>query len=117
MRCQITECAVKLFGDLFLATEQELKLKFTNLQAQIERVYPHVSAKYVALRGIKNLTYLLWMVSRILSPPLTGRGALPGRIEAMADEATTKIIAASNRAAQEFNFDRADLDPILVSSL
>ena len=92
-------------------------MKFTNFQAQIERVYPHVSAKYVALRGIKNLTYLIWMVSRILSPPLNERGALPSNIEALAEEATTKIIAASNRAAQEFHYDRADLDPILVSSL
>ena len=39
------------------------------MQVQIERVYGlHVSAKYVALAGIKNLIYLVWMTVRILSP-------------------------------------------------
>ena len=70
VRYQVTLCAIDLFSHLFLASEQELKVKYgAAMQVQIERVYGlQVSAKYVALSGIKNLIYLLWMTVRILSP-------------------------------------------------
>ena len=73
---QVTLCCLDLFSSLLLASEQELKIKYgAAMQAQIERVYGlHISAKYVALTGIKNLIYLVWMAVKILSPtPGPGR--------------------------------------------
>ena len=93
MRHEVTLCTLDLLTNLFLASEQELKVRYgSSMQSQIERVYGlHVSAKYVALSGIKNLIYLVWMTVHTLSPANSDR-QLPEEIEELTEELTGKIM-------------------------
>ena len=89
IRKQVALCTLDLLGNLFLTTERDLQLKYAAMQQQIERVYQlHISAKYVALSGIKNLIYLVWMAAKVLSPP----GQMPEEIERVVQLLTDQIM-------------------------
>jgi predicted nucleic acid-binding protein len=50
--------------DMLLMHERELKVKYKEMNQQIERIHGlQMNAKYVGLSGTKNIVFGLWLIT------------------------------------------------------
>ena len=74
-----------------------------------------MSAKYVALSGVKNLIYLLWIAARVLFLSKEGT-QVPEEIDQVLVQLTERIMHVKSKTSKAFNFRRTDLDLLLLNS-
>ena len=68
---ELTLHALQIFSDLVLQSENNLKLKYSQMQQQIETIYSkHLTAKFVGLSGAKNLVFGVWMIVIQINSPI-----------------------------------------------